>query len=177
MQREHPLVELPWRLLLLALCRRTLGSERHRRAIAWPDKLGTGPMANVWRYKWTPPRKSGETPWMSKHQIQPEYNMENEKADAGWDGRTRLARPNAQARTGTGKCPFSLFSWPRAGSATLPGWSLPLPCCMWWPYNIHSIDIYSVVFTCQLVVLSCLWSITELYSRQILWEDCVARFY
>ena len=30
-----------------------------------------------------------------KHQIQPEY--EEEKADAGWDCRTRLARPNSQA--------------------------------------------------------------------------------
>ena len=30
---------------LLALCRRTLGSERHRYAIVRPDKLGTDPMA------------------------------------------------------------------------------------------------------------------------------------
>ena len=30
---------------LLALRRRTLGSERHRYAIAWPDKLRTDPMA------------------------------------------------------------------------------------------------------------------------------------
>ena len=37
-----------------------------------------------------------------------------------------LARPNSQARTGTGKNSFSLFSWPRAGLATLPGWPLPL---------------------------------------------------
>ena len=43
-----------------------------------------------------------------KHQIQPE--MENEQADAGRDGRTRLARPNSQARTGTGKYLFSRFS-------------------------------------------------------------------
>ena len=35
--------ELPWGLP--ALCRRTLGSERHRYAVAWPDKLGTDPMA------------------------------------------------------------------------------------------------------------------------------------
>ena len=27
---------------------------------------------------------------------------ENKKDDAGWDGRTRLARPNSQARTGSG---------------------------------------------------------------------------
>ena len=45
---------------------------------------------------------------VSKHQIQSEYG--DGQADAGWDCRTRLARPNSQARTGTGKCSFSLFS-------------------------------------------------------------------
>ena len=44
MERHHPLlVELPWGLL--ALCRRILGSECHRFAIARPDKLGTGPIS------------------------------------------------------------------------------------------------------------------------------------
>ena len=38
---------------------------------------------------------------VSKQQIQPEYG--DEQADAGRDCRTRLARPNFQARTGTGK--------------------------------------------------------------------------
>ena len=33
--------------------------------------------------------------------------MENEQVDAGRDDRTRLARPNSQARTGTGKKRFS----------------------------------------------------------------------
>ncbi|CAM9349455.1 unnamed protein product, partial [Ascophyllum nodosum] len=37
-------------------------------------------------------------------------SVENEQADAGRDGRTRLARPNYQARTVTGKYSFSLFS-------------------------------------------------------------------
>ena len=37
----------------------------------------------------------------SKHQIQSEYG--DEQADAGRDCRTRLARPNSQARTGTGE--------------------------------------------------------------------------
>ena len=37
---------------------------------------------------------------VGKHQIQPEYG--DEQADAGRDGCTRLARPNSQARTGTG---------------------------------------------------------------------------
>ena len=39
-----------------------------------------------------------------KHQIQPEYG--DEQADAGRDGWTRLARPNSQARTGTGEYYF-----------------------------------------------------------------------
>ena len=45
---------------------------------------------------------------VSKHQIQPEYG--DEQADAGRDSGTRLARPNSQARTRTGKYSFSLFS-------------------------------------------------------------------
>ena len=44
----------------------------------------------------------------SKHQIQHEGG--DEQADAGRDCRTRLGRPNSQARTGTGKYSFSLFS-------------------------------------------------------------------
>lgn len=48
-------------------------------------------------------------------------DVENEHADARRDGRTYLARPNSQARTVTGTfCVLSLFSWPRAGLATLP---------------------------------------------------------
>ena len=38
---------------------------------------------------------------VSKHLIQPEFG--DRKADAGRDCRSRLARPNSQARTGTGK--------------------------------------------------------------------------
>ena len=46
---------------------------------------------------------------VSKQYIQPaEYG--DEQADAGRDCRTRLARPNSRARTGTGKYLFSLFS-------------------------------------------------------------------
>ena len=67
---------------------------------------------------------------VSKHQIQPEYG--DEQADAGRDCRTRVARPNAQARTRTGKYQFSLFSWPRARLATLPGWTISLMYA--WPY-------------------------------------------
>ena len=43
-----------------------------------------------------------------KHQIQPEYG--NEQTGVKRDCRTRLARPNSQARTGTGKYSFSLVS-------------------------------------------------------------------
>ena len=50
----------------------------------------------------------GRSPVM-KHYMQPaEYG--DEQADAGQDCRTRLARPNSLARTGTGKYLFSLFS-------------------------------------------------------------------
>ena len=44
---------------------------------------------------------------VSKHQIQP--GCVDEEADAGRECRTRLARPNYQARTGTGKYSYSLF--------------------------------------------------------------------
>ena len=39
--------------------------------------------------------------FVSKHQIQPEYG--DDQAGAGREGQTRVARPNSQARTGTGK--------------------------------------------------------------------------
>ena len=44
---------------------------------------------------------------VSKHQIQPEYG--DEQADAGRDCRNRLARPNSQARTRTGKYQVLIF--------------------------------------------------------------------
>ena len=45
---------------------------------------------------------------VNKHQIRTEYG--NEQVDAGRDCQTRLAKPNSQARTGTGKYSFSLFN-------------------------------------------------------------------
>ena len=45
---------------------------------------------------------------LDEHQIQPEYG--DEQADAGRDCRNRLARPNFQPQTGTGKYSVSLFS-------------------------------------------------------------------
>ena len=44
----------------------------------------------------------------SKHQSEPEYD--DEQADAVRDCQTRLVRSNLQARTGTGKYEYSLFS-------------------------------------------------------------------
>ena len=44
----------------------------------------------------------------SNRQIKAEYG-DDEQADAGRDCRTRLVRPNSQARTGTGYNSFSLF--------------------------------------------------------------------
>ena len=44
---------------------------------------------------WTPSRKAGEILYVSTSFS---LNAENERADAGRDGQTRLARPNPQAR-------------------------------------------------------------------------------
>ena len=51
------------------------------------------------------PAEIGRNP-VGKHQTQPGYR--DELADAGRNCRTRLARPNSQARTGTGKFIFSV---------------------------------------------------------------------
>ena len=54
----------------------------------------------------------------SKHSTR--FGLENERTDAGRDGRTRRARPNSQARTGTEKFSSSLFSLlPQAGFSNL----------------------------------------------------------
>ena len=68
---------------------------------------------------------------VSKHQSQPEHG--DEQADAGRDCRTRIAKPNSQARTGTKKYSFFLFSRPGEELATLPGCSVLLLYVM----NIH----------------------------------------
>ena len=46
-------------MVLLTLCLRTLGSERHRYAIEGPDKFGTALMAVGSTYKYAPPWKTG----------------------------------------------------------------------------------------------------------------------
>ena len=43
-------------------------------------------------------------------QIQPDLSVENEQADTGRDGRTRLVGPNSQERAGTWEKIFFLFS-------------------------------------------------------------------
>ena len=59
----------------------------------------------VW-YAWGPIGLCEKYTHAHTHLIQPEFG-ENEQADAGRDGRTRLTRPNSQvARTGTGKYSF-----------------------------------------------------------------------
>ena len=67
---------------------------------------------------------------VNKHQIQPEYG--DEQADAGRDCRTRLARPNPQAREGSEKYYF--------------------PCSAdreqdWQPYPVDPCPIYIYVMT------------------------------
>ena len=53
------------------------------------------------------PRKSGGIASVSSRFT---LSAENEKANAGRDGRTSLARPNFLRRTGTGKYSFSLLA-------------------------------------------------------------------
>ena len=88
---------------------------------------------------------------VSNHQNQPEYG--NEQADAGRDCRVRLARPNSQARTRTGKYSFFLFSWPRAGLATLPGRSILLLYVL--PYMDTTVCTYLLTRTFDRYDMTC----------------------
>ena len=67
--------------------------------------------------KWTPPRKSGGIPRVSTRFS---LSVKNEKANAGRDGRTCLARPNSQARTGQDNIlfPVQLTTSSRIGNLT-----------------------------------------------------------
>ena len=51
----------------------------------------------------TPSRKAGRIPLINTRFS---LSVENERTDAGLDGRFRLARPHSQARTGTGNIHF-----------------------------------------------------------------------
>ena len=86
-----------------------------------------------------PPRKSEGIPWVSTRFS---LSMENEQADAGRDGQTRLARPSSQAQTGTGNYQFSLFSWIRTGLGNLTRLIHSLLLYKWWLY-IHKYCIKS----------------------------------
>ena len=58
---------------------------------------------------------------VSKHQpIRFTVRIEDEQADAGRGGRTRLARPNSQARTRTGKYSFSCSAYHEQGWQRYP---------------------------------------------------------
>ena len=72
-------------------------------------ELGLDPMADDGINIWTPPRESGGIPRVSTRFS---LSVENDQVDAGRDGRTHLATPNSQARTGTRKYSLSLFSLP-----------------------------------------------------------------
>ena len=76
----------------------------------------------------------------------------NERADAWRDTRTCLARPNSQAWTGTYKISFSVFRWPRAGLATIPGWSTSIPSWKCWQYIT-----YKYFTTCILYCILGAW--------------------
>ena len=78
-------------------------------------------------YKLINTRHRGTRKESRKHQIQHRYG--DDQADAGRDGQTRLARPNSQARTATGKIffPVQLTTTSRIGNFT--GLILALAIC------------------------------------------------
>ena len=64
---------------------------------------------------------------VNKHQIQPEYG--DEQVGAGRDCRARLARPDFQARTGTGKYSFFLVQLTTTEQDWQPYPVDPYSCC------------------------------------------------
>ena len=57
-------------------------------------------------------------------------------------------------QTGAGKCSFFLFSSPRAGLATLPGWSIL--CYKWSPHiHIYTWPFLKTIFLCLLKAFLC----------------------
>ena len=64
--------------------------------------------------------------WVVKIRLR-RLDVKNERAEAGREGRTRLTRPNSQARTGTGKTHFPCsveykLDWQ-------PHWLMSSPVC------------------------------------------------
>ena len=129
LNRKLSFVELPWELL--PLCRFSVVNAIGN-AIAWPDKLGTSPMA----YDGSNGNRSGK---------QGEVESRKLASDSTWVWRTSgltrdgTAEPNSRDQTlrrerGLGKFPVSLFSCPQAGSATIPASWCPV-CWRWWPHT------------------------------------------
>ena len=88
---------------------------------------------------------------VSKHQIQSGYG--DKQADAGRDCRTRLARPNSQARTGTRKIVFFVqLTTSRIGNLS---WLIhTLAICDGHPYSYSSSSYVFVFFLCFLPIHS-----------------------
>ena len=86
-----------------------------------------------------PAAELGRNP-VSKHQIQPEYG--DEQADAGRNGGTRLARPNSQARTGTGEYYFACSADHEQD---------------WQPYPVDPYSAMYVSYVCMVITYSIVW--------------------
>ena len=113
-------------------CPRTLGSESHRYAFAWRDKLGTDPMACIGLNKWTSPRKSGGIPWVStRFSLSIENNMQ-----ADGTRRPNLSRETKLSGANVDREIF-IFSiqltTSRIGNLTRLIHTL---LYMWWPYYL-----------------------------------------
>ena len=78
--------------------------------------------------------------------------------------------PNSQARTGTGKKTFSLFSWPRAGLATLPGWSKLLLYVMSIHTYTRCICHKIIICTWEYEANKCLFGLTPAPSVPMPWN-------
>ena len=120
LKRQNPLVQLPWGLL--ALCRRTLGTERHRFGTAWPEKLGKKARWRLTVYIWTRSQKAGGIPWVSTR-FSLSMEMSGLKRDATAEPVSRDQIFRRERRPEKKK---KLFSSLRAGLPALPGW--PIIC-------------------------------------------------
>ena len=112
--RQHPLVEIPWGLL--ALCRRTLGSECIDTQLRDLMNLGL----TRWRLALyvDAVAENGRNP-VSKISPDSAWVWRMDRLTRDGTGRTHLARPNSRARTGIGKYSCPMFSWRRViGLAT-----------------------------------------------------------
>ena len=79
---------------------------------------------------------------VSKHQIQPEYG--DKQADAARDYRNRLARPNPQARTRTGKYSFFPVQLTTCRIGNLTRLIHTLPICDDHTRPLIDVKVYSI---------------------------------